>query len=57
MRKIFFVDKNDKEDIPEPMEDWEKTEPEDQEYWDDGEARYSINLLLELFFLMFMVNI
>ena len=33
--KIFFVDRNDKEDIPEPMEDWEKAEPEDQEYWDD----------------------
>ena len=32
VRKIFFVDRNDKEDIPEPMEDWEKTEQEDQEY-------------------------
>ena len=29
MRKIFFVDRNDKEDFPEPMEDWEKTESED----------------------------
>ena len=37
MRKMFFVDRNDKKDIPEPMEDWEKTVPEDQEYWDDGE--------------------
>lgn len=35
MRKIFFVDRNDKEDILKPMEDWEKAEPEDQEYWDD----------------------
>ena len=30
VRKIFFVDRNDKEDIPEPMEDWEKSEPETQ---------------------------
>ena len=37
MRKIFFVDSNDKEDIPEPMENWEKIEREDQEYWDDDE--------------------
>ena len=37
MRKMFFVDRNDKEDIPELMEDWEKAEPEDQEYWDEDE--------------------
>ena len=37
VHKIFFVDRNDKEDISEPMEDWEKAEPEDQEYWDDDE--------------------
>ena len=37
VRKIFFVDRNDKEDIPELMEDWEKAEPEDQEYWDEVE--------------------
>lgn len=35
VHKIFFVDRNDKEDIPEPMEDREKAEPEGQEYWDD----------------------
>ena len=34
VHKIFFVDRNDKP-VNEPMEDWEKTEPEDQEYWDD----------------------
>ena len=33
VRKIFFVDRNDKEDILKPMEDWEKAEQEDQEYW------------------------
>lgn len=37
VRKIFFLDRNDKEDIPEPMEDWEKAEPKGQEYWDDDE--------------------
>ena len=26
VRKIFFVDRDNKEDIPEPMEDWQKTE-------------------------------
>ena len=35
MHKIFFVDRDNKEDIPEPMEDWQKTEQEPQEYWDD----------------------
>ena len=35
VRKMFFVDRNDKEDIPEPMEDWEKAELKAQEYWDD----------------------
>lgn len=35
--KIFFVDRNDKEDIPEPMQDGEKTEPKAREYWDDDE--------------------
>ena len=48
--KIFFVDRNDKEDFPELMEDWEKTEPEDQEYWDDEEDDMPFNLLLELLF-------
>ena len=50
MRKIFFVDRNDKEDIPELMEDWEKTEQEDQEYWDEDEDDIPFYLLLELFF-------
>ena len=36
VHKIFFVDRNDKP-VDEPMEDWEKTEPEDQEYWDDDD--------------------
>ena len=35
VRKMFFVDRNDKEDVPELMEDWQKTEQEPQEYWDD----------------------
>lgn len=26
VHKIFFVDRDNKEDIPEPMEDWQKTE-------------------------------
>ena len=50
MRKMFFVDRNDKKDIPEPMEDWEKTEQEDQEYWDENEDDIPFYLLLELFF-------
>lgn len=37
VHKIFFVDRNDKPEGNEPMEDWEKTEPEDQEYWDDDD--------------------
>ena len=36
VHKIFFVDRNDKP-VDEPMEDWEKTEPEEQEYWDDDD--------------------
>lgn len=34
VHKIFFVDRSDKP-VDEPMEDWEKPEPEEQEYWDD----------------------
>ena len=37
VHKIFFVDRNDKPDVNEPMADWQKAEPEEQEYWDDEE--------------------
>ena len=36
VHKIFFVDRNDKP-VDEPMEDWQKPEPEEQEYWDEDE--------------------
>ena len=36
VHKIFFVDRNDKPDTA-PTEDWQKAEPEEQEYWDDDD--------------------
>ena len=36
VHKIFFVDRNDKPDAA-PTEDWQKAEPEEQEYWDDDD--------------------
>ena len=37
VHKIFFVDRNDKPEVNEPMEDWQKPEAEEQKYWDDDE--------------------
>ena len=37
VHKIFFVDRNDKPDVNEPMADWKKPEAEPQEYWDDDD--------------------
>ena len=32
VHKIFFVDRNDKPEVNEPMEDWQKPEAEEQKY-------------------------
>ena len=55
--KIFFVDRNEKEDIPNQWRIGRKQSQKTKNIGTMMRTIFHFNLLLELFFMMFMVNI